>query len=141
MKHTYIPKEDWATFVKLKDNEEAKAASEKYKKLWERNLHDHCLGTIGYEGKAAKWEQVDRELAAQGINNPWDQFPCGGRPRNFLHAWSTLVRSEGSAKIRWLKDSAESVSKLILEKQGALKSSGLSLVREKDVLIEVLGSP
>ena len=64
VKHTYILKEDWAAFVKLKDNEEAKAASEKYKKLWERNLHDHCLGTIGYEGKAAKWEQVDRELAA-----------------------------------------------------------------------------
>ena len=52
-----------------------------------------------------------------------------------------MVRSEGSAEIRWLKDSAESVSKLILEKQGALESSGLSLVREKDVLIEVLGSP
>ena len=40
-----------------------------------------------------------------------------------------------------MKDSAESVSKLILEKQGALESSGLTLVREKDVLIEVLGSP
>jgi len=56
VKHTYIPKEDWAAFVKLKDNEEAKAASEKYKKLWERNDHDNCLGTGGYEGKATKWE-------------------------------------------------------------------------------------
>jgi hypothetical protein len=27
--------------VKLKDNKEAKAASEKYKKLRERNKHDH----------------------------------------------------------------------------------------------------
>ena len=128
VKHTYIPKEDWATFVKLKDNEEAKAASEKYKKLWERNNHDHYLGTRGYEGKAAMWEQEDRELATQGISNPWDQFPSG-RPRNFLHARSTLVRSEGSAEIRWLKDSAESVSKQIIEKQGALESSGLILVR------------
>ena len=51
------------------------------------------------------------------------------------------MKSEGSAEIRWLKDSAESVSKLILEKQGALESSGLTLVREKDVLTEVLGSP
>ena len=49
-------KKDWANFVKLKASEEAKAASEKYKKLQERNLHDHCLGTGGYEGKAAKWE-------------------------------------------------------------------------------------
>ena len=45
VKHTYIPKEDWAAFVKLKDNEESKATSEKYKKIWERNKHDHCLGT------------------------------------------------------------------------------------------------
>ena len=64
MKHTYILKEDWAAFVKLKDSKEVKATSEKYKKLWESNKHDHCLGTGGYEGKAAKWEQVDRELAA-----------------------------------------------------------------------------
>jgi hypothetical protein len=41
VKHTYIPKEDWVAFVKLKDNKEAKAASEKYKKLRERNKHDH----------------------------------------------------------------------------------------------------
>ena len=60
---------------------------------------------------------------------------------NFSCAQSTLVRSEGSAEIRWLKDSTESVSKLILEKQGALESLELSLVRENDVLIEVLGNP
>ena len=83
---------------------------------------------------------MDRELATQGISNPWDQFPSG-RPRNWLCAQSTLVKSEGSAEIRWLKDSAESVSKLILEKQGACESLGISLVWEKDVLIEVLGSP
>jgi hypothetical protein len=140
VKHTYILKEDWTNFVKLKDNEEAKAASEKYKKLRERNLHDHCLGTARYEGKIVKWGQEDREVAAQGLSNPWDQFPSG-RPRNWLRAQSTLVKSEGSAEIRWLKDSAESVSKQIIEKQGALESSGLTLVRKKDVLIEVLGSP
>ena len=39
-----------------------------------------------------------------------------------------------------MKDLAESVSKLILEKQEALESLGLYLVREKDVLTEVLGS-
>ena len=40
-----------------------------------------------------------------------------------------------------MKDLAKSVSKLILEKQGALESSGLSLVREKDVLTTVLDNP
>ena len=51
------------------------------------------------------------------------------------------MKSEGSAEIRWLKGLAESVSKQIIEKQGALESLGLTLVREKDVLTEVLGSP
>jgi len=40
-----------------------------------------------------------------------------------------------------LKDLAKSISKLILEKQEALESSRLSLVRGKDVLTEALGSP
>ena len=52
-----------------------------------------------------------------------------------------LWLSQKGVEIHWLKDSAESVSKQILEKQGALESSGLTLVREKDVLTEVLGSP
>jgi hypothetical protein len=51
------------------------------------------------------------------------------------------VKSEGSTEIRWLKDSVESVSKQIIEKQGALESSRLTLVREKGVLTKVLGSP
>jgi len=52
-----------------------------------------------------------------------------------------LWLSQKGVEIHWLKDSAESVSKQILEKQGALESSGLTLVREKDVLTEVLGRP
>ena len=40
-----------------------------------------------------------------------------------------------------MKDSAESVSKQIIEKKGAHEYSRLTLVREKDVLTEVLGSP
>ena len=43
-----------------------------------------------------------------------------------MRAWSTLVKLEGSAGIHWLKDSAKSVSKQIIEKQGALESLGLT---------------
>ena len=67
VKHTYILKEDWAAFVKLKDNEEVKAASEKYKKLWERNLHDHCLRTTGYEGNRKV------RVRGQGVSRPRHQ--------------------------------------------------------------------
>ena len=103
VKHPYISPQDWANFVTLKESEEAKATSERYKKLRERNMHDHCLGTAGYAGKAEKWEQEDRDLAAEGISNPWDKFPTS-RPMNRLHAWSKLAKSGGSADIRWLKD-------------------------------------
>jgi hypothetical protein len=60
VKHTYIPKGDWAAFVQLKGTEEARAASTKYKQLREQNKHDHNLGTGGYEGKAAECAQEDR---------------------------------------------------------------------------------
>ena len=96
MKHPYIPRQDWAKFVELKESEEAKETSEKYKKLWERNKHGHCLGTGGYAGMAEKCEQEDRELAMAGISNPWDKYPPS-RPRNWLRAWSTLVILEGIA--------------------------------------------
>jgi hypothetical protein len=141
-KHPYISREDWVAFVTLKVGQEAKATSERYKKLRERNKHNHCLGTAGYVGKAEKWEQEDRELAAEGISNPWDKFPMGC-PRNWLRARSKLVKSEGSVEIHWLKESAESVSQQIIEKQTDLESSGLTdtLVREKDVLTQVLGQP
>ena len=39
VKHPYILHQDWAKFVELKESEEAKETSEKYKKLRERNKH------------------------------------------------------------------------------------------------------
>ena len=85
MKHPYIPRQDWAKFVEIKESKEAKETSDKYKKLRERNKQDHCLRTGGYAGMAEKWEQEDRELAVAGISNPWDNYPPG-HPRNWLRA-------------------------------------------------------
>ena len=98
VKHPYIPHQDWAKFVELKESEEAKETSEKYKKLQERNKHNYYLETEGYARMAKKWEQEDRELVVAGISNPWDKYPPG-RPRNWLRAWSTLVILEGIAEI------------------------------------------
>ena len=39
VKQPYIRRQDWAKFVELKESEEAKETSEKYKKLRERNKH------------------------------------------------------------------------------------------------------
>ena len=89
---------------------------------------------------AEKWEQEDMELAVAGISNHWDKYPPG-RPRNWLHARSTVVISEGTAEICWATETAESVTRQILEKEVELQALGLTLVRERDVLIEVLDQP
>ena len=89
---------------------------------------------------AEKWEHEDRELAITGISNPWDKYPPG-RPRNWLRARSTLVISEDTAEIRWATETAKSVARQNLEKEAELQASGLTLVRERDVLTEVLGQP
>ena len=107
--HPYIPRQDWAKFVKLKESEEAKETSEKYKKLRERNKHDHCLGTGGYARMAEKWEHEDRELAITCISNPWDKY-SPGCPTNWLRARSTLVISKGTAEIRWATETTKSVA-------------------------------
>jgi hypothetical protein len=51
-----------------------------------RALHNkpHKMGRKGYCGKREEWEQEDAKLAAEGKQNPWDQFP--GRSRPYLRA-------------------------------------------------------
>ena len=52
-----------------------------------------------------------------------------------------MVISEGTAEICWATETAESVTRQILEKEVELQALGLTLVRERDVLTEVLGQP
>jgi hypothetical protein len=51
-----------------------------------RALHNkpHKMGRKGYRGKRKEWEEEDAKLAAEGKQNPWDQFP--GCPRPYLRA-------------------------------------------------------
>jgi hypothetical protein len=41
-----------------------------------RALHSkpHKIGRKGYHGKRKEWEEEDAKLAAEGKQNPWDQF-------------------------------------------------------------------
>jgi hypothetical protein len=53
-----------------------------------RALHNkpHKAGKKGYCGKRKEWEEEeDAKLAAEGKQNPWDEFP--GRSRPYLRAW------------------------------------------------------
>jgi len=136
--HPYIEPEDWVEFVALKQSAEAVAASDKYKMLRQNNVHNHRLGTAGYEGKLKQWEAEDVDLSTKGIPNPWDNFP-EGRPRQWLRARSKLVRSEDKAEIIWSQDSTKKISEDIKEKQLVAESSGITWVRENDVLTACLG--
>ena len=140
VKHSYIPPPDWEKFLRLKQSEHAMKQSAKFKKLRARSKHDHYLGTGGYAGKVAKWEEEDGVLAAHGIPNPWDQFP--GRSRNFMRARGKLVLSEGNkAEIVWGSPEADLFSQELLRKKAQIESSGDILVRDKDLLTLALGQP
>jgi len=137
-KHPYIQPEDWVEFEVLKKSPEEIAKSEKYKMLRQQNVHNHCLGSAGYDGKEKKWEVEDAELVKKGIPNPWDDYP-EGRPVRFLRARSKLEVSEDKAEIIWKQDSTQKISEDIKEKQSAAESSGVTWVRENDVLTACLG--
>jgi hypothetical protein len=49
-------------------------------------LHNkpHKTGRKGYRDKRKEWEEEDAMLAADGKQNPWDQFPR--RSRRYLRA-------------------------------------------------------
>jgi hypothetical protein len=58
----------------------------------------HKTGRKGYRGKRNKWLEEDAKPAAEGKQNPWDQFP--GRSRPYLRARvGKKNTSEGSGGI------------------------------------------
>ena len=61
------------------------------------------------------------------------------RPTYWLRARSTLEISEGTTWIRWNKESTKRVAEQIIENQQHAASSGISWVREQDVLTSCLG--
>ncbi|XP_040376952.1 uncharacterized protein LOC102718982 isoform X2 [Oryza brachyantha] len=137
-KHPYIEPEDWNEFAQWKLSEESIEDSERYKRLREKNVHDHNMGPAGYDGKIAQWEAEDSLLTSEGIENPWQQYP-DDRCRNFLRGRSKLEVVDGVAQIRWSKRATKKVSEDIKEKYASAKSSGVSWVRENDLLTACLG--
>ena len=137
-KHPYIEPEDWKEFVQFTETEEAKKESERYKLLREQYKHEHCMGPCGYEGMQAQWDEEDAKLAALGIPNPYEEY-LEGRTRNWLRARSKLVISEGVATIEWKTDATRRLSEEIKEKYANAESSGITWIRENDVLIQCLG--
>jgi hypothetical protein len=65
-------------------------------------LHNklHEPGRKSYRGKRKEWEEEYAKLAAEGKQNPWDQFPGSSRPYLRLRVGKKKKNtSEGSGGI------------------------------------------
>ena len=101
--------------MRLKSSEHFKAQSEYYKSLRQKNIHNHHLGTSGYDGKIEQWEAEGERLTSEGISIPWIEFPQG-RSRNWQQARSTLFASDDKAKIIWCSEGTKEVSDKMKQK-------------------------
>jgi hypothetical protein len=102
----------------------------------------HKTGRKGYRGKRKEWEDEDAKLAAEGKQNPWDQFP--GRSRPYLRERVGKKRkntSEGSGDITFSNPVVVGVADRV-ETLAAQGSDGsFSGVREDDILTTALETP
>jgi hypothetical protein len=83
-KHAFLQQQDWDMFVQETNSSSFQQLSQEMKQ--KRALHNkpHKTGRKDYRGKRKEWEEEDANLAAEGKQNPWDQFP--GRLRPYLRA-------------------------------------------------------
>jgi hypothetical protein len=108
-----------------------------------RALHNkqHKMGRKGYRGKGKEWEE-DAKLAAEGKQNPWDQFPGWSRP--YLQARIGKKRkntSEGSGAITFSNPAVVGVADRVKTFAAQGSDGSFSGVREDDILTTALETP
>ena len=95
----------------------------------------HKMGRKGYYGKRKELELEDEKLAAEGKENPWEQYP--GRSRPYLQARSGPTTS-ASGDITFTSPLvADKVKKIAAQ----ASDGSFTGVRENDVLTEALENP
>jgi hypothetical protein len=87
-----------------------------------------------------QWDEVDKQLVAAGIPNPYDAYP-DDRSKNWLRARSKLVIKDRFAVIVFNNKEVEQLVADIQEKIACAESSGMAGQREYDVLSQCLGRP
>jgi hypothetical protein len=107
-------------------------------------LHNkpHKMVRKCYRGKRKEWEEVDAKLAAEGKQNPWDQFP--GRSRPYLLARVGKKRrntSEGSRDIRFSNPVVVGVANMVKTLAAQGSDGSFSGVRENGILTTTLETP
>jgi hypothetical protein len=109
-----------------------------------RALHNkpHKTSRKGYRGKRKEWEEEDAKLAAEGKQNPLDQFP--GRSRPFLRARVGKKKkntSEGSEGITFNNPTVVGVEDRVKTLAAQGRDGSFSGVSEDDILIRALETP
>jgi hypothetical protein len=108
-----------------------------------RALHNkpHKMSRKGYHGKRKEWEEEDVKLAAEGKQNPWDQFP--GRLRPYLRArvGKKNNTSEGSGGITFSNPTVVGVADRVKTLAAHGSDGSFSGVREDDILTAALDTP
>jgi hypothetical protein len=109
-----------------------------------RALHNkpHKTGRKGYRGKSKEWEDEDAKLAAEGKQNPWDQFSGCSRP----YVWARVGKkrkntSEGSGGITFINPAVLGVADRVKTLAAQGSDGSFSGVREDDILTTALETP
>jgi hypothetical protein len=109
-----------------------------------RALHNkpHKTGRKGYHGTRKEWEEEDAKLAAEGKQNPWDQFARRSRP--YLRARVGKKKkntSAGSGGITFSNPAVVGVADRVKTLAAQGSDGSFSGVREDDILIAALETP
>jgi hypothetical protein len=110
-----------------------------------RTLHNkpHKTGRKGYCGKRKEWEEEDAKLAAEGKQNPWDQFLGCSRPylRASVGKKKNNNTSEGSGGVTFSNPAVVGVADRVKTLAAQGSDGSFSGVREDDILTAALETP
>jgi hypothetical protein len=144
VKNTFLQQQDWEIFVQETNSPSFQQLSQEMKQ--KRALHNkpRKTGRKGYRGKRKEWEEEeDAKLAAEGKQNPWDQFP--GRLRPYLRARVRKKKknntSEGSRGITFSNPAVVGVADRVKTLAAQGSDGSFSGVKEDDILTTTLETP
>jgi hypothetical protein len=105
-----------------------------------RALHNkpHKTGRKDYRGKRKEWEEEDVKLAAEGRQNPLDQFPRRSRPYLRARVGKKKNTSEGSGGITFSNPAVLGVADRVKTLAAQGSNGSFSGVREDDILTAAL---
>jgi hypothetical protein len=143
VKHVFLQQQDWDMFVQETNSPSFQQLSQEMKQ--KRALHNkpHKKGRKDYRSKRKEWEEEeDAKLAAEGKQNPWDQFSRRLRP--YLQARVGKKKkkntSEGSGGTTFSNPVVVGVADRVKKLAAHGSDGSFTRVREDDILTTALES-